>query len=101
MASRRVAPLPPKGNEKSVKLLVSQIITSKDKGEKKKLRDELSKLFDRFIETGEKSKKTRKTKKHKKHKNKKGGRKTKSKSKKNNRKSKKKRKNKTKRKQRK
>lgn len=95
MASRRVAPIPPKGNEKSVKLLVSSIITSKDKGEKKKLRNELSKLIDRFIETGEKSKKTRKTKKHKKHKNKKGGRKTKSKRKTN------KKKNKTMRKQRK
>lgn len=101
MASRRVAPIPPKGNEKSVKLLVSSIITSKDKGEKKKLRNELSKLIDRFIETGEKSKKTRKTKKHKKHKNKKGGRKTKSKSKRKTNKKKNKKKNKTMRKQRK
>tara|TARA_X000000950_G_C13619852_1_gene538926 strand:+ start:359 stop:658 length:300 start_codon:yes stop_codon:yes gene_type:complete len=99
MASRRVAPIPPKGNEKSVKLLVSSIITSKDKGEKNKLRNELSKLIDRFIETGEKSKKTRKTKKHKKHKNKKGGRKTKSKRK--TKKKKNKKKNKTMRKQRK
>lgn len=94
MASRRVAPIPPKGNEKPLNVLLSALRTSKDEKEKKHLRQKVSDIIDIFIETGKKGK--RKSKRKGKKQNK-----TKSKSKKNNRKSKRKRRNKTKRKQRK
>ena len=94
MASRRVTPIPPEGNERPLNVLLSALRTSKNEKEKKYLRQKISDIIDIFIETGKKGK--RKSKRKGKKQNK-----TKSKSKKNNRKSKKKRKNKTKRKQRK
>ena len=98
MASRRVTPIPPEGNERPLNVLLSALRTSKNEKEKKYLRQKISDIIDIFIETGKKGKRKSKRKGKKQNKTKS---KSKSKSKKNNRKSKRKRRNKTKRKQRK